>query len=75
MRDVNERHRGLDVVLSQYTKFVKPSFDEFCIPTKKYADIIVPRGPDNEGIFLCTRFYYNIARSICAHSLSMHFTN
>lgn len=32
MRDVNERHRSLDVVLSQYTKFVKPSFEEFCLP-------------------------------------------
>ncbi|XP_017463519.1 PREDICTED: probable uridine-cytidine kinase, partial [Rhagoletis zephyria] len=42
MRDVTERNRALDVVLSQYTTFVKPSFEEFCLPTKKYADIIVP---------------------------------
>jgi uridine kinase len=26
---------------------VKPAFEEFCIPTKKYADVIVPRGADN----------------------------
>lgn len=32
----------------QYTKFVKPSFDEFILPSKKYADIIIPRGGDND---------------------------
>lgn len=31
----------------QYNKTVKPSFDEFILPTKKYADIIIPRGGDN----------------------------
>ncbi|KAH9424324.1 UMP-CMP kinase [Dermatophagoides pteronyssinus] len=48
MRDVKERNRDLSSVLAQYLKFVKPSFEEFCLPTKKYADIVVPRGPDNE---------------------------
>lgn len=31
----------------QYAKFVKPSFDEFILPSKKYADVIIPRGGDN----------------------------
>lgn len=31
----------------QYSKFVKPAFDDFILPTKKYADIIVPYGGDN----------------------------
>ena len=26
---------------------VKPAFEEFCIPTKKFADVIVPRGAEN----------------------------
>ena len=26
---------------------VKPAFEEFCIPTKKYADVIIPRGAEN----------------------------
>ncbi|KAH9313202.1 hypothetical protein KI387_028237, partial [Taxus chinensis] len=30
-----------------YTKFVKPAYDEFILPSKKYADIIIPRGGDN----------------------------
>ena len=32
---------------SQYTSLVKPAFEEFCLPTKKYADVIVPRGAEN----------------------------
>ena len=28
--------------------FVKPSYDEYCAPTKKYADIVVPRGAEND---------------------------
>lgn len=31
--------------------FVKPAFEEFCSPTKKYADVIIPRGADNIGKF------------------------
>ncbi|CAH1971211.1 unnamed protein product [Acanthoscelides obtectus] len=46
-RDINERGRDLDQVLSQYMNFVKPAFEEFCSPTKKFADVIIPRGADN----------------------------
>ena len=31
----------------QYAKFVKPAFDDFILPSKKYADVIIPRGGDN----------------------------
>ncbi|XP_065313412.1 uridine-cytidine kinase 2-A-like isoform X2 [Gordionus sp. m RMFG-2023] len=46
-RDIVERGRNLENILHQYTKFVKPAFEEFCLPTKKYADIIIPRGAEN----------------------------
>lgn len=49
VRDVRERGRSLEIVLNQYDQFVKPAFEEFCLPTKKYADMIIPRGADNEG--------------------------
>lgn len=49
IRDVQERGRSLEIVLNQYDQFVKPAFEEFCLPTKKYADMIIPRGADNEG--------------------------
>lgn len=46
LRDMS-RGRDLEQILSQYTTFVKPAFEEFCLPTKKYADVIIPRGVDN----------------------------
>ncbi|XP_030351349.1 uridine-cytidine kinase 2 isoform X1 [Strigops habroptila] len=48
LRDISERGRDLEQILSQYITFVKPAFEEFCLPTKKYADVIIPRGADNE---------------------------
>mmetsp|Transcript_97232 Transcript_97232/g.208571 ORF Transcript_97232/g.208571 Transcript_97232/m.208571 type:complete len:301 (+) Transcript_97232:107-1009(+) len=47
-RDVKERNRNIKAVLNQYQSTVKPSFEAFCNPTKKYADIIMPRGIENE---------------------------
>ncbi|KAM9794798.1 uridine-cytidine kinase 1 [Syngnathus typhle] len=46
LRDMT-RGRDLEQILSQYTTFVKPAFEEFCLPTKKYVDVIIPRGVDN----------------------------
>ncbi|KAK6133057.1 hypothetical protein DH2020_033212 [Rehmannia glutinosa] len=46
-RDTVEKSRDIGMVLDQYSKFVKPAFDDFILPTKKYADIIIPRGGDN----------------------------
>ncbi|KAM0892521.1 hypothetical protein ACQ4PT_025694 [Festuca glaucescens] len=46
-RDTIEKGRDIKTVLDQYSKFVKPAFDDFILPTKKYADIIIPRGGDN----------------------------
>lgn len=47
-RDIETRGRKLENVLTQYTEFVKPAFEEFCLPTKKYADVIIPRGGENK---------------------------
>jgi len=47
LRDIEERGRDLEHVLHQYTTLVKPAFEEFCLPTKKHADVIIPRGADN----------------------------
>lgn len=46
-RDILERGRDLNSILVQYERFVKPSFDDFIMPSKKYADIIIPRGGTN----------------------------
>lgn len=46
-RDINERGRSIDSVVEQYTKVVRPMHLQFCEPTKRYADIIVPEGGEN----------------------------
>lgn len=47
-RDILERDRSLESVLTQYKKFVRPMHLEFVEPSKRYADIIIPRGGENE---------------------------
>lgn len=47
-RDIVERGRSVDKVLDRYIKTVKPSHLQFIEPTKRYADIIVPQGGDNQ---------------------------
>ena len=46
-RDVKERGRSLDSVISQYMNTVKPMHEQFVEPSKKYADIIIPEGGEN----------------------------
>lgn len=46
-RDITERGRDVNGVLDQYERFVKPAYDEFIAPTKRYADVILPRGKAN----------------------------
>lgn len=46
-RDVKERARSLDSVLQQYEDTVRPMYLQFIEPSKRYADIIVPRGGGN----------------------------
>ena len=47
-RDINERGRTVDSVIDQYLTTVKPAHDQFIEPYKKYADIIIPEGGQNE---------------------------
>jgi uridine kinase len=46
-RDTIERARSVDSVLSQYADTVKPMHEQFIEPSKKYADLIIPRGGEN----------------------------
>ncbi len=48
LRDVKERGRDLDSVISQYLNTVKIMHEEFVEPSKKHADIIIPEGGHNE---------------------------
>ncbi|WP_348636201.1 uridine kinase [Rhodohalobacter sp. SW132] len=46
-RDIMERGRDLEGVMRQYENFVRPMHLEFVEPSKRYADIIIPRGGEN----------------------------
>ncbi len=47
VRDVKERGRSLDSVVSQYVTTVRVMHSTFIEPTKRYADIIIPEGGSN----------------------------
>lgn len=54
-RDMNERGRSFINIKEQYINTVKPMHLEFVEPSKRYADVIIPRGKSNKvGIKMVT---------------------
>ncbi|KAJ1614910.1 uridine kinase like P-loop NTpase [Cryptosporidium canis] len=51
-RDTVERGRQIDDILNQYEKMVKPSYDEYIYPTRRYADIVIPHYPNEVAVDL-----------------------
>jgi uridine kinase len=47
-RDIHDRGRTMDSVITQYLEVVRPGHYEFIEPTKAFADLIVPEGGMNE---------------------------
>ncbi|MGH9337504.1 MAG: uridine kinase, partial [Vicinamibacteria bacterium] len=47
-RDILERGRTLDSVTRQYLDTVRPMHLEFTEPSKRYADLIIPEGAQNQ---------------------------
>ena len=47
-RDIKERGRTADSVIEQYVTAVRPMHNMFIEPTKRYADVIIPEGGDND---------------------------
>ena len=62
MRDVTERGRTVESVVSQYVTTVRPMHIAFVEPSKRYADIIVPEGGENHVAI-------ELLRSALLHSL------
>ena len=48
VRDVRDRGRSLESVVSQYLSTVKPMHEKYVEPSKRNADIIVPEGGHNK---------------------------
>jgi len=62
-RDVVERGRTVDMVISRYLDVLKPMHEQFIEPSKKYADIIIPQGGENKrGINILCRYIEGLAR-------------
>jgi len=47
-RDIQERGRSAEIVLNRYEKTVKPMHLDFIEPSKRYADLIIPQGGENQ---------------------------
>lgn len=47
-RDLKERGRTIDNILSQYERTVRPMYIQFVEPSKRRADVIIPRGGHNQ---------------------------
>jgi uridine kinase len=55
LRDIEERGRTIQSIHDQYLNTVKPMHEAFIEPSKKYADLIIPEGGQNQvGVQLLT---------------------
>jgi len=48
MRDIKTRGRTVESVVDQYLHTVRPMHEEFVEPSKRYADLIIPEGGENQ---------------------------
>jgi uridine kinase len=48
LRDIQSRGRTLESVVKQYMTTVRPMHEEFVEPSKRYADLIIPEGGENQ---------------------------
>lgn len=73
-RDVACRGRDVAGVIEQYTRFVKPAFDQFVAPSRRYADVIIPwqRGDNIVAIDLITE---HIRTKLQQHHLRRVYPN
>ncbi len=57
LRDVVERGRTAEAVMERYTRVLKPMHLQFIEPTKRYADLIIPEGGNNQLAIDILRMY------------------
>jgi uridine kinase len=60
IRDITKGNRDLKSILNRYHKFVKPSFEDYILPSRKYADIIIPKIRENSPIIQIVTDYLRI---------------
>ena len=47
-RDTIDRGRTVSMVVERYLEVLKPMHEQFIEPTKRYSDLIIPQGGENE---------------------------
>lgn len=47
-RDVSDRGRSVEMVISQYLETVRPMHERFVAPSRRFADVIIPEGGYND---------------------------
>ncbi len=69
-RDMSKRGRTLDSILDQYVTTVQPMHLQFVEPSKRYADVIVPRGGKNQVAIdmIVARIHRDLATRIATRS-------
>jgi len=68
-RDLLERGRSIESVMEQYVSTVKPMHLEFVEPSKRWADIIIPEGGENEvAIDMVVTKIQELLRSVSLHA-------
>jgi len=58
-RDVNERGWQMNEIADRYVKMIKPMHDFFIEPSKKHANIVVPKGGENKVAIDIIAHYIN----------------
>jgi uridine kinase len=53
-RDISERGRTVDSVITQYLDTVRPMHKQFIEPTKRHADVILPHGANGPAVDVIT---------------------
>jgi uridine kinase len=53
-RDIKERGRSMESIVSQYMETVRPMHKQFIEPTKRHADVILPHGANGPAVDVIT---------------------
>ena len=62
-RDTIDRGRTVTMVMERYMEVLKPMHEQFIEPTKRFADIIIPQGGDNEkGISILCNYIEGLVK-------------
>ncbi|VDN10060.1 unnamed protein product [Dibothriocephalus latus] len=78
LRDTDLRGRTVPDILLQYNSSVKPAYDQYIAPTMSIADIIIPRGGENNvAIDIIARHVEKRLKEVCplsSYAFSYHIS-